>query len=98
MKRHHRLSGKLILLFLLLGLLIAVTVRTGFRYAAQEAFGDFAAPHLLEYVEHLRREIGNPPDRDAARALARRLHLQITLLSPQGSWGNLHQSCRLAAD
>ncbi|MEJ2592014.1 MAG: HAMP domain-containing sensor histidine kinase [Candidatus Thiodiazotropha sp.] len=86
MKRHHRLSGKLILLFLLLGLLIAVTVRTGFRYAAQEAFGDFAAPHLLEYVEHLRREIGNPPDRDAARALARRLHLQITLLSPQGSW------------
>lgn len=88
MKRHHRLSGKLILLFLLLGLLIALTVRTGFHYAAQVAFGDFAAPHLLEYVDHLKREIGNPPDRAAALALARRLDLQITLLSPHGDWAS----------
>jgi len=85
-RHRHRLSGKLILLFLLLGLLIALTVKTGFRYAFQDEFSHFAAPHLLEYFDHLRNEIGHPPERAAAKALAERLDLHITLLSAEGGW------------
>ncbi|MCU7827443.1 MAG: HAMP domain-containing histidine kinase [Candidatus Thiodiazotropha sp. (ex Myrtea sp. 'scaly one' KF741663)] len=88
MKRRHRLSGRLILLFLLLGLLIALTVRTGFRYGFQDEFRNLATPHLMEYVDHLRREIGNPPNREAAAALAQRLDLQIAILSPNSSWSS----------
>ncbi|MCU7811852.1 MAG: HAMP domain-containing histidine kinase [Candidatus Thiodiazotropha sp. (ex Notomyrtea botanica)] len=88
MKRRHRLSGRLILLFLLLGLLIALTVRTGFRYGFQDEFRNLATPHLMEYVDHLRREIGNPPNREAATALAQRLDLQITILSPDIAWSS----------
>jgi hypothetical protein len=37
-------------------------------------------------IGDLQHEIGNPPDRVAAKALAKRLDLQITIISPDGSW------------
>ena len=91
MKLRHRLSGKLILLFLLLGLLIALTVRTGFRYGLQDEFRHIATPHLMEYLGHLQQEIGNPPNRENAAALSKRLGLSITILSPDGTWSS-HES------
>jgi signal transduction histidine kinase len=88
MKFRHRLSGKLIMLFLLLGLLIALVVRTGFRIGIQDEFRNLATPHLLEYIAHLQEEIGNPPDRQRAKALAQRLDMDITILSPNDRWSS----------
>ena len=67
MSRRHSLSGRLILLFLVTAVLIAVTFRTGFRYGIQDQLRSLAEPHLLEYLEHLKTQLGDPPDRVAAR-------------------------------
>ncbi|MCU7935347.1 MAG: HAMP domain-containing histidine kinase [Candidatus Thiodiazotropha sp. (ex Dulcina madagascariensis)] len=88
MRRRHRLSGRLILLFLCISVLIALTVRTGFRYGIQEEFRSFAAPHLLEYIDHLRQAIGTPADTEAARTLAERLQVDIQINTPQGTWSS----------
>ncbi|MCU7845704.1 MAG: HAMP domain-containing histidine kinase [Candidatus Thiodiazotropha sp. (ex Monitilora ramsayi)] len=97
MKFRHRLSGKLILLFLFLGLLIVLTVRTGFRYGFQDEFRHVATPHLMEYLSHLKQEIGDPPNRNNAAALAKRLGLSITILSPDSIWSS-HENLPDPAD
>ncbi len=79
-KRRHSLSGRLLLGFLLTAVLLAVVARTGFRFALDHDLRDMAAPHLVEYVQYLMDELGDPPRPEAAAALAQRLPLQIHLL------------------
>ncbi|MEW8037558.1 MAG: HAMP domain-containing sensor histidine kinase [Candidatus Thiodiazotropha sp.] len=88
MKRRHSLSGRLILLFICVSVLIALTVRSGFRYGIQGEFRSLAAPHLLEYIDHLGEEIGTPPDTAAAERLAQRLHIDIQISSNDLLWSN----------
>lgn len=78
-KRRHSLSGRLLLLFVLTAVLLALVVRTGFRFALDQDMEDMAAPHLAEYVQHLLVELGDPPTPQRAAALAARLPLQIHL-------------------
>ncbi len=49
MKRRHRMSGRLLLLFLLTAFLLAMVVRTGFRFGVEGSFQDVAGPHLDEF-------------------------------------------------
>jgi signal transduction histidine kinase len=88
MNRRHSLSGRLILLFICVSALIAVTVRTGFRYGIQEEFRALAQPHLSEYMEHLVEEIGTPPDPVAADNLAERLKIDIQIKTKDLAWSN----------
>ena len=88
MKRRHRLSVRLILLFVVVSILIIFTVNSGFRYGVQSTFRSFAEPHLLEYVDHLHQEIGMPPDTEAAAALAQRLQLDIQINYPDQRWSS----------
>ncbi len=86
MKRRHSLSARLILLFIVMAVLIALIMRSGFRYGIQDELRSLAEPHLLEYTRHLRDEIGNPPDYASALALAERLSLEIHAQGPQSTW------------
>lgn len=79
-KRRHSLSGRLLLLFILTAVLLALIVRTGFHFARDQNAADMVAPHLAEYVQHLLEELGNPPTQENAAALAKRLPLQIHML------------------
>jgi signal transduction histidine kinase len=88
MKRRHSLSGRLILLFICVSVLIALTVRTGFRYGIQGEFRSLAQPHLSEYIEHLVDEIGSPPDPLAADNLAQRLQIDIQIQTKDLTWSN----------
>jgi signal transduction histidine kinase len=88
MTRRHTLSGRLIILFIVISILIALTVRTGFRYAIQGEFRSLAIPHLSEYIEHLVAEIGSPPDTLAAERLAQRLQIDIQIHSEDLTWSN----------
>ena len=82
-KRRHSLSGRLLLLFVLTAVLLAVVVRTGFRIALDRNMQDRAAPHLAEYVQHLLDELGDPPTPKNAALLAERLPLKIHLRGGQ---------------
>ncbi|PVV07872.1 MAG: hypothetical protein B6D72_17580 [gamma proteobacterium symbiont of Ctena orbiculata] len=88
MKRRHSLSGRLIILFICVSVLIALTARTGFRYGIQGEFRSLAAPHLLEYLDHLGEEIGTPPNTAAAERLAQRLNIDIQINSNDLLWSN----------
>ncbi|MEW8689950.1 MAG: ATP-binding protein [Candidatus Thiodiazotropha endolucinida] len=88
MNRRHSLSGRLILLFICVSILVALTVRTGFRYGIQGEFRSLAEPHLSEYIEHLVKEIGSPPDPIAAEELAERLQIDIQIQTKGQTWSN----------
>lgn len=86
--RRHSLSGRLIGLFLLTGLALALVVKTGFHYAFQENLRDLARPHVAEYVQYLLARIGDPPDTARAAALAERLPLDIHISGPSLYWSS----------
>ncbi|MDJ0806779.1 MAG: HAMP domain-containing sensor histidine kinase [Gammaproteobacteria bacterium] len=86
MKRRHSLTWRLILLFIMTGLLISLSMRMGFRYGIQGELRSLAEPHLLEYIDHLRSEIGSPPDYPSAQRLAERLSLEIHAEGPTQNW------------
>jgi signal transduction histidine kinase len=88
MKSRHSLSGRLILLFFCVSVMIALTVHSGFRYGIQGEFRSLADPHLSEYIEHLVDEIGVPPDTLAAEKLAQRLQIDIQIQTKALSWSN----------
>ncbi|MES9970670.1 MAG: HAMP domain-containing sensor histidine kinase [Candidatus Thiodiazotropha sp.] len=88
MTRRHSLSGRLVILFICISILIALTVRTGFRYGIQGEFRSLAEPHLTEYIEHLLAEIGSPPDILAATRLAQRLQINIQIQGKDLAWSN----------
>ena len=83
MRRRHSLSGRLLLLFLLTAVLLAVVVRTGFRYGVEDGFQELIGPHLDEYLEHRPRRAGNPPTPERAARLAQRLPIEVHLLGAE---------------
>jgi signal transduction histidine kinase len=84
----HSLSGRLLGLFLLTGLLLALVVKMGFQLALSGNLRDLAQPHVAEYVQHLLDQIGDPPDPAQAKALAERLALAIHILGPGQTWSS----------
>ena len=88
MKYRHRLSIRLILLFIIISILIILVLNTGFRYGVRDEFKRLAEPHLVEYVDHLQQQIGLPPDIQAASALAERLTIDIQIKSPEIRWSS----------
>ncbi len=90
MKRlgRHSLSGRLIGLFLLTGLVLALVVKGGFQFAFQDSLRDLARPHVAEYVRYLLEQIGDPPDTERAAALAGRLPLEIHISGRDLRWSS----------
>lgn len=86
-KRHHSLAGRLLLLFLVTALLLAIVVRSGFNVAIDRNVRDVATPHLVEYIRHLLSELGDPPTSERAQRLAARLPLQVHLLGAE-NWSS----------
>lgn len=84
--RRHSLSAKLLGLFLLTAVALALVVQFGFRLGVSDRFRAAAEPHLSEYVEHLLDEIGDPPELQRARALAERLPIEIAIRGPELNW------------
>lgn len=82
----HRLGLRLLALFVAL----AVAVGAVFVFGVQRAFAGgwqaWARPLLADYIDHLARDIGSPPDLRRAQALADRLPLRIRIDGPGLHW------------
>lgn len=87
-KRRHSLSGKLLLLFIIMAVVFVMSVGSGIRHAFQEHFKDNIRPHINQYLEYVQADIGTPPDRDRAQALADRLNIEIQILDRNASWSS----------
>jgi signal transduction histidine kinase len=87
-KRRHSLSGKLILLFIVMAIIFVILVGGGIKRAFQGHFEENIRPHLTQYLEYVNTDIGMPPDRNRAQELADRLNLEIQIIDKQGHWSS----------
>jgi signal transduction histidine kinase len=82
----HSVKARLVTLFLVLALAMTGTFLFGTQRALSVGWRDAARPLLADYVDRLAAEIGSPPSRDRARALAERLPVRIRISGPELSW------------
>ena len=87
-KRRHSLSGKLILLFIVMAVVFVTLVGGGIRHAFQEHFRENVRPHITQYLEYVNADIGSPPDRGRARELSERLNIEIQIIDRTGRWSS----------
>lgn len=87
-KRRHSLSGKLILLFIVMAVVFVMLVGGGIRHAFQKHFRDNIRPHITQYLEYVNADIGTPPDRGRAQQLADRLNIEIQISDRVGRWSS----------
>lgn len=84
LKRSLRL--KLLLVFLLLAMGMALIFLVGSQRALGSGWRQAVAPLLADYVDRLASDIGSPPSIERAQALVRRLPIAIRIEGPVVRW------------
>ena len=85
--KRHTLSGRLMLLFVVMAALIVITVSSTMVWAFRNHFQENIRPHLMQYLDYIQQDIGSPPDPVKARQLSQRLNVDIHYFSDQQQWG-----------
>lgn len=82
----HSVKARLVALFLLLAFGMTSAFLFGTQRALTVGWRDAARPLLADYVDRLADEIGSPPSRERAKALAQRLPVRIRISGPSLNW------------
>ena len=82
----HSLGMRMVALFLVLALALAVTFMAGTRSVFSGGWRDVIRPLIVDYVDRLATDIGVPPDVDRARGLTQRLPVSIRIEGPVVNW------------
>ena len=82
------LSGKLVLLFLVMALLLALFAGGGIGAIFRAHFKENIRPHLHHYMEYIRHDIGFPPDPSSAERIAEELPVEIYIRGPGINWAS----------
>jgi signal transduction histidine kinase len=82
----HSLRVRLVVLFLLLAFAMAVAFLGGMQAALGIGWRDAAKPLVIDYVDKLAAEIGNPPSVERAKAVTDHLPLRVRISGPQVNW------------
>jgi signal transduction histidine kinase len=88
----HSLRVRLVALFLLLALAMTATFVVGMQYALGVGWRDAARPLVVDYLDKLAAELGNPPSIERAQALVQRLPLSVQIRGPQVNWRSSPQA------
>ena len=94
-KLSFSLSARLLLLFVITGILIWIIISATLRFAVSHQFESVIQPHLIQYLEYIQRDLGNPPDLAVAENLSRRLPVDITIRGPGVNWSTAPQTSPL---
>ena len=84
--RFPSLGARLVGLFLVLAVAVAVTFMLGMHALQRVGWHEYLRPLVMNYTDTLVSEIGSPPDVDRARLLAQRLPLRIRIEGPEINW------------
>ncbi|WP_455365937.1 sensor histidine kinase [Kaarinaea lacus] len=95
-KFRHSLSGKLVLLFVIMAFIFVIFVGSGFRHFINHHFKDNVQPHIVKYLEYVLADLGSPPNPQRARQLADELNLEIHIIDHQQQWASQGQPIDLA--
>jgi len=82
------LRVRLVLVFLVLALGLAVTFIAGVQQSVAVAWREAARPLLIDYVDHLAREVGSPPSVARAQAITARLPIALRISGPAVNWAS----------
>ena len=82
------LRVRLVLVFVLLALAMAVTFIAGVQKAVAVGWREAARPLLIDYVDHLAQEIGSPPSMERAQAITARLPISLRVSGPTVNWNS----------
>ncbi len=82
------LRWRLVLVFLVLALALAVTFIGGVQKALSVGWRAAARPLLVDYVNRLAQEVGSPPSTERAQALVQRLPITVRIEGPQVNWAS----------
>jgi signal transduction histidine kinase len=92
----HSLRWRLVLVFLVLAVFMSVTMLASLQNAFTLGWREAARPLLMDYVDHLARDIGSPPSQAQAQALVQRLPITVSIHGPVLNWQS-HPDHRQAA-
>ena len=79
------LSSRLLALFLLTALAAVLLMASLFSKGLGTQWRRAIVPHLFQYVEYIKEDLGDPIDEAQARALAARLPIQIEVYNASGN-------------
>jgi signal transduction histidine kinase len=85
-RAHHSLKTRMVVLFVLLALAMTGTFLFGMQKALSSGWRDAARPLLIDYVDRLVADLGQPPDVARAQALVDRLPLRVRISGPLVAW------------
>lgn len=88
----HSLGMRLVALFVVLALALAIVFVGGMQRALSGGWRDVVRPLVANYVDRLAADLGTPPDLDRARALVRDLPLSIRVDGPVVQWDSHPQN------
>ncbi|MFL6700453.1 MAG: HAMP domain-containing protein, partial [Vitreoscilla sp.] len=84
--RFPSLGARLVGLFLVLAIAVAVTFMLGMHVVQTGGWHEYLRPLVMNYADTLVAQIGLPPDVERARVLTQRLPLHIRIEGPQVNW------------
>jgi signal transduction histidine kinase len=82
----HSLGLRLVLLFFMLAMAISATFMFGMQRAFSMGWRDMIKPLVVDYVDRLAADLGEPPDVRRAQSLTDRLPLSIDIEGPVVQW------------
>jgi len=86
--RRHRLSYRLLALFIITGIVLIAVISGVVRSAWDQRYRDAVDPHLRRYVEYILVDIGTPPNLDTAVQLSTELSVDIVINGPNVNWSS----------
>ncbi len=81
----HSVFTKLLATILVAGIVISLIIGIGFAHMRFHSLSQLDR-NLLLYAEYLTRDLGDPPDIDRAKQIARRTGFSIRFEHPDGGW------------
>jgi signal transduction histidine kinase len=87
-KARSSLSLKLVLLFVVSGIILLTAFKIFVGSSFKQHFEDTVRPHFQHYIHHLHREIGYPPNLKRAKKLSERLLVDIIIEGADIHWSS----------
>ena len=90
-KVRNSLSLKLMTLFLITAMVIAIVIQISLAYIIRKGFEENLEPHFHQYVRYLITEVGSPPNIETAKRLTDELPLDIQIKGKDILWSSLNE-------
>ena len=78
----HSLAARLLGVFLVTGIAVLLVISLAWGMALKYQWNSKIRPHLVQYVDYVNRDLGNPPDPRRADELVRQVPVNIYIKGP----------------